>query len=45
MRADRRPSDHAYASDEERVTADIVELASQWGHYGYRKIAELCERR
>jgi transposase InsO family protein len=26
--------------DEERLTADIVELARQYGRYGYRKIAE-----
>ena len=28
-------------NDEERLTADIVELARQYGRYGYRKIAEL----
>jgi len=27
--------------DEERLTADIVELARQYGRYGYRKAAEL----
>lgn len=27
--------------DEERLTADIVELARQYGRHGYRKIAEL----
>ena len=27
--------------DEQRLTADIVELARQYGRYGYRKIAEL----
>ena len=27
--------------DEERLTADITELARQYGRYGYRKIAEL----
>ena len=27
--------------DEERLTADIVELVRQYGRYGYRKIAEL----
>ena len=27
--------------DEERLIADIVELAQQYGRYGYRKIAEL----
>ena len=29
------------SDDEERLTADIVELARQYGRYGYRKIAEL----
>ncbi len=27
--------------DEERLTADLIELARQYGRYGYRKIAEL----
>ena len=27
--------------DEERLTADIIELARQYGRYGYRKIAAL----
>jgi transposase InsO family protein len=27
--------------DDERLTADIVELARQYGRYGYRKIAAL----
>src|SRR5918993_5846317 len=27
--------------DEERLTADIVELARRYGRYGYRKVAEL----
>src|SRR3954452_17610270 len=27
--------------DEKRLTADIIELARQYGRYGYRKIAEL----
>ena len=27
--------------DEERLTADIIDLARQYGRYGYRKIAEL----
>ena len=27
--------------DEERLTADIVELARRYGRYGYRKIAAL----
>jgi hypothetical protein len=30
--------------DEERLVADIVELARQYGRYGYRKIAELLRR-
>jgi len=30
--------------DEERLTADIVELTRQYGRYGYRKIAELLRR-
>jgi putative transposase len=30
--------------DEERLTADIVELARRYGRYGYRKIAELLRR-
>src|SRR4029453_10529714 len=30
--------------DEERLTADITELARQYGRYGYRKIAELLRR-
>jgi len=30
--------------DETRLTADIVELARQYGRYGYRKIAELLRR-
>jgi hypothetical protein len=29
---------------EERLTADIIELARQYGRYGYRKIAELLRR-
>jgi putative transposase len=31
--------------DEERLTADIIELARQYGRYGYRKIAELLRTR
>jgi transposase InsO family protein len=27
--------------DEERLTADTIELARQYGRYGYRKIAAL----
>ena len=30
--------------DEERLTADIIALARQYGHYGYRKIAGLLEQ-
>ena len=30
--------------DDERLTADIVELAQQYGRYGYRKIAALLRR-
>ena len=30
--------------DEARLTADILELARQYGRYGYRKIAELLRR-
>jgi len=30
--------------DEERLTADLIELARQYGRYGYRKIAELLRQ-
>jgi putative transposase len=30
--------------DEERLTADILELARQYGRYGYRRIGELLRR-
>jgi hypothetical protein len=30
--------------DERRLTADIIELARQYGRYGYRKIAELLRQ-
>ena len=30
--------------DEERLTADIIELARQDGRYGYRKVVELLRR-
>ena len=30
--------------DEERLTADIIELAQQYGRYGYRKVAELLRQ-
>jgi putative transposase len=28
-------------NDEERLTADIIELARQYGRYGYRKVTAL----
>jgi putative transposase len=31
--------------DEERFTADIIELARQYGRYGYRKVPSSCARR
>ena len=31
-------------ADEDRLTADLIELARQYGRYGYRKIAELARR-
>ena len=31
--------------DEERLTADIIELARQYGRYGYRKIAGMLRDR
>ena len=30
--------------DEDRLTADIIELAQQYGRYGYRKVAGLVHR-
>ena len=30
--------------DEERLTADIIELARKYGRYGYRKIAGLLRQ-
>jgi putative transposase len=30
--------------DEKRLTAEIIELARQYGRYGYRKIAELVRQ-
>src|SRR6516164_5879658 len=30
--------------DEQRLTADIIELARQYGRYGYRKVAELLQQ-
>jgi transposase InsO family protein len=32
------------AEDEERLTADMIALARQYGRYGYRKIAEFLRR-
>lgn len=37
----KRPRGRA---DEERLTADIIELVRQYGRYGYRRIAELLRR-
>ena len=37
----KRPHERA---DEERLTADIIELARQYGRYGYRRVAELLRR-
>jgi len=31
--------------DEERLTADMITLARQYGRYGYRKIGELLAER
>src|SRR5271168_3512164 len=31
-------------NDEERLTADIVDLARQYGRYGYPKLAELLRQ-
>ena len=30
--------------DEQRLTADIIELARQYGRYGYRKVAQLLRQ-
>ena len=40
-RSTQRQARTGAADDEERLTADIIELASQYGRYGYRKIAAL----
>jgi hypothetical protein len=32
------------ADDEERLTAAIIELATLYGRYGYRRITALCGR-
>ena len=42
-RSTQRKRPHGRA-DEERLTADIIELARQYGRYGYRRIAELLRR-
>jgi putative transposase len=42
-RSTQRKIPHGPA-DEERLTADIVEVACQYGHYGYRKIAGLLRQ-
>jgi putative transposase len=42
-RSTQRKRPHRQAN-EERLTADIVELARQYGRYGYRRIAELLRR-
>jgi len=42
-RSTQRKRPHGRA-DEERLTADIIELAHQYGRYGYRRIAELLRR-
>ncbi len=42
-RSTQRKIPHGRA-DEERLTADLIELARQYGRYGYRKIAELLRR-
>ena len=42
-RSTQRKIPHGRA-DEERLAADLIELARQYGRYGYRKIAELLRR-
>lgn len=42
-RSTQRKRPHGRA-DEERLTADIIELARQYGRYGYRRVAELLRR-
>jgi len=42
-RSTQRKRPHGRA-DEDRLTADIIELARQYGRYGYRRVAELLRR-
>ena len=42
-RSTQRKRPHGRA-DEERLTADVIELTRQYGRYGYRRIAELLRR-
>ena len=42
-RSTQRKRPHGRA-DEEPLTADIIELARQYGRYGYRRVAELLRR-
>jgi len=42
-RSTQRKRPHGRA-DEERLAADIIELARQYGRYGYRRVAELLRR-
>jgi hypothetical protein len=36
-----RPHRTRGREDEQRLTADMIELARQYGRYGYRKVAAL----
>src|ERR1700745_3605683 len=40
----RRSAKSRVGEDKERLTADIIELARQYGRYGYRKVAELLRQ-
>src|SRR5262249_39692400 len=40
----RRSETTQRKNDEQRLTADIIELARQYGRYGYRKVAELLRQ-
>jgi len=42
-RSTQRKRPHGRA-DDERLAADIIELARQYGRYGYRRVAELLRR-
>ena len=42
-RSTQRKRPHGRA-DEARLTADIIELARQYGRYGYRRVAELLRQ-